>query len=93
MAEEVWQRLGHATTLAYEPWPAYDDSLLVESTIEIPVQVNGKLRGKITVPAAADQGSVLARLFEGWAHQREGRLLQHLGDLKRHLAREIEAWL
>ena len=46
-----------------------------------------------TLPAAADQGSVLARLFEGWAHQREGRLLQHLGDLKRHLAREIEAWL
>lgn len=46
-----------------------------------------------TLPGAADHGSVLARLFESWAHQREGRLLQHLGDLKRHLSREIEAWL
>lgn len=45
-----------------------------------------------TLPASAEHGIVIARLFEAWAHQREGRLLQHLGDLKRHLAREIEAW-
>lgn len=45
-----------------------------------------------TLPASADRGIVVARLFEAWAHQREARLLLHLGDLKRHLAREIEAW-
>lgn len=45
-----------------------------------------------TIPAGAEQGIVIARLFESWAHQREGRLLQHLGDLKRHLSREIEEW-
>lgn len=45
-----------------------------------------------TLPASAEHGIVIARLFEAWAHQREARLLQHLGDLKRHLAREIEAW-
>lgn len=45
-----------------------------------------------TLPASTDEGIVVARLFEAWAHQRESRLLLHLGDLKRHLAREIEAW-
>jgi len=60
IAEELWQLLGHSTTLAYEPWPTYDPALLVESEIEVPVQVNGKVRGKVTVPAAADQATVEA---------------------------------
>lgn len=45
-----------------------------------------------TIPASAEQGIVVTRLFESWAHQRECRLLLHLGDLKRHLSREIEEW-
>lgn len=45
-----------------------------------------------TLPTSADQAIVIARLFESWAHQREARLLLHLGDLKRHLSREIESW-
>ena len=59
LAEELWAKLGHTKTLAYEPWPAVDPSLLVESTVEIPVQVNGKLRGRVTVPADAKQEAVL----------------------------------
>ena len=58
VAEELWQKLGHANSLAYEPFPTFDPALLVESTVEIPVQVNGKLRGKIVVPAAADQATI-----------------------------------
>ena len=54
MAEELWQALGHAETLAYEPWPAFDPALAQEDTVEMPVQINGKLRSKITVPADAD---------------------------------------
>ncbi|TWU28544.1 leucine--tRNA ligase [Bythopirellula polymerisocia] len=54
IAEELWRALGHEKTLAYEAWPIYDDDVLAESTVEIPVQINGKLRGKITVPADAD---------------------------------------
>jgi leucyl-tRNA synthetase len=50
LAEELWQMLGHTKTLAYEPWPTADEKWLREDTVEIPVQVNGKLRGKITVP-------------------------------------------
>lgn len=45
-----------------------------------------------TLPAAAQQGIVIAQLFESWAHKREARLLHHLADLKRHLSQEIEAW-
>ncbi|MBR2839488.1 MAG: leucine--tRNA ligase [Kiritimatiellae bacterium] len=53
LGEELWQFLGHGKTLAYEPWPAYDAAALVEDEIEIPVQVMGKLRGRIRVPVAA----------------------------------------
>lgn len=60
LAEELWELLGHAQSLAYEPWPSYDPALLVENEIEVPVQVNGKLRGKITVPADAAQPAIEA---------------------------------
>jgi leucyl-tRNA synthetase len=54
IAEELWQALGESDTLAYAAWPTYDKSLLVENTVEIPVQVNGKLRGRITVASGTD---------------------------------------
>ncbi len=53
LGEELWSFLGHANTLAYEPWPAYDAAALVEDEIEIPVQVLGKLRGRVRIPVAA----------------------------------------
>jgi len=59
IAEELWALLGHSTTLAYEPWPGYDEALLVEDTVEIPVQVLGKLRGKIVMPADANKAAIL----------------------------------
>ena len=58
MAEELWQLLGHGETLAYEPWPVCDESLLVESELEIPIQIKGKVRTKITVPADADKAQI-----------------------------------
>jgi len=72
LAEELWQRLGHDHTLAYENWPEYDEAYLVEDTIEVPVQVNGKLRVVIQVPADADKEAVLA------AAKAEPKLAQHL---------------
>jgi leucyl-tRNA synthetase len=59
LAEELWARLGHAESLAYEPWPEHDERLLVADTIGIAVQINGKVRGKIEVPADADEEAVL----------------------------------
>ncbi|MEK7269889.1 MAG: leucine--tRNA ligase [Planctomycetota bacterium] len=60
VAEELWERLGSKATLACEPWPSFDPSLVVEDTIEIPVQVNGKVRSRIVVPAKADAKSLEA---------------------------------
>jgi len=53
IAEELWQLLGHGRTLAYEPWPAVDEAAMREDTIEVPVQINGKLRSRVMVPAGA----------------------------------------
>ena len=60
LAEELWSRLGHAESLAREPWPAWDEAYLQEDELEIPVQVNGKVRGRIRVPAAAAEAAVVA---------------------------------
>ncbi|MEZ6123923.1 MAG: class I tRNA ligase family protein [Planctomycetaceae bacterium] len=60
IAEELWRALGHSTTLAYEPWPTYDAALLVEDTVEIPVQFKGKLKCKIMVPNGLDAGALQA---------------------------------
>jgi leucyl-tRNA synthetase len=55
IAEELWRALGHTDTLAYEKWPHADLALLKADTIEVPIQVNGKLRSKLTVPADSDE--------------------------------------
>jgi leucyl-tRNA synthetase len=72
VCEEIWQRLGHANTLAYEPWPNYNSALLVEDTIEVPVQVNGKLRAVLTLPSGADKDTHLA------AAKSDAKVLAHL---------------
>jgi leucyl-tRNA synthetase len=54
LAEELWSTLGHQNTLAYESWPKYDPALTKADQVEVPVQVNGKLRSKIIVPAGID---------------------------------------
>jgi len=63
IAEELWQLLGHEKSLAYEPWPAFDPEAVRDSSIEIPVQIKGKLRARIMVPvdSQADEMERLAR--------------------------------
>ncbi|HEY0486155.1 MAG TPA: leucine--tRNA ligase [Mycobacteriales bacterium] len=60
IAEELWSRLGHSSTLAYEDFPVADPALLVAESVEYPVQVNGKVRGRVTVPADAEEDEVAA---------------------------------
>lgn len=55
ICEEMWETLGHDHTLAYETWPTYDEAMLVQATVEMAVQVNGKLRAKITVNKDEDK--------------------------------------
>ena len=58
IAEELWRRLGHPESLAYEAFPEPDSGYLVEDSVEVPVQVNGKVRGRIVVPAGADEATL-----------------------------------
>ena len=60
LAEELWTRLGHDASLAHGPFPVADERYLVEDTVEYPVQVNGKVRGRVTVAADATADAVEA---------------------------------
>ena len=58
IAEELWARLGHEHSLAAEPWPGHDEAMLARDTVEMPVQIGGKVRARIVVRADADSKSI-----------------------------------
>lgn len=58
ITEELWNRLNHNKTIAYEKWPEYDESKITENEIEIPVQINGKVKETITIPVDLEEGKV-----------------------------------
>jgi leucyl-tRNA synthetase len=60
MAEEIWSRLDHADTITYEPFPDADPAMLVDDTMEYPVQINGKVRARVEVATGADTKTVEA---------------------------------
>jgi leucyl-tRNA synthetase len=78
VAEEMWSRLGHPDSLATEPFPEADPAYLVDETVEIPVQVNGKFRSRVVVPAGADAEAVeaAARADDRIAALLEGRTVR-----------------
>ncbi len=59
LGEEMWQTLGHGESLAHEPFPTFDEAMLTDDTVELAVQVCGKMRGKIVVAADADEATVI----------------------------------
>ena len=58
LAHELWEMTGEKSNLLKAPWPKYDPALAAEDEIEIPVQVNGKLRGLVVVPASATEDQI-----------------------------------
>ena len=62
IAEELWQRLGHPSSLAREPFPQADPALAATASVTLPVQVNGKVRFTIEVPASADRDDIAEML-------------------------------
>ena len=64
LAEELWEMLGHKDGLWTVAWPEINEELAKEDEVEIPVQVNGKVRGRVTVPAGASQDEVMKRALE-----------------------------
>ena len=71
LAEELWQRLGHAGSLAYEPFPQPDPALVADTTVTLPVQVNGKVRFTIEVPASATRDDIAGLLARHPAYPRD----------------------
>jgi leucyl-tRNA synthetase len=78
MAEELWKQLGHPKTLAYEPWPVADPKYLEKTEVEMPVQINGKLKGVIKVPPKSTQDAVIAAAKElpGFAEWTAGKTIK-----------------
>ena len=60
IAEELWHRLGHDTSVTVAPWPEYDEKYLVENSVKYPVSFNGKVRYTLTLPASATKDEVEA---------------------------------
>ena len=58
LAEEVWSLLGGEGLIALAPWPKEDEAMLVDDSVTLPIQVNGKRRGEITVPKDLDKAEV-----------------------------------
>ena len=72
MAEEIWERVGHSTTIFAESWPSWDEAMLKSDTMALALQVNGKLRGNLEVPADLDKDSILAAAQKEVADKLEG---------------------
>ncbi|SUM33648.1 leucyl-tRNA synthetase [Staphylococcus gallinarum] len=49
ISEELWAKLGHEETITYQPWPSFDEAMLVDDEVEIVIQVNGKVRAKLKI--------------------------------------------
>ncbi len=75
--EEMWQALGHDNTIAYEQWPTYDEEAVKENTVEIGVQVNGKVRGTISLAVDEDQALALekAKALPGISSFIDGKII------------------
>ena len=71
VAEELWQRLGHPSSLAREPFPQADPALAATASVTLPVQVNGKVRFTIEVPASASRDDIAEILARHPAYPRD----------------------
>jgi len=81
IAEELWQRLGHPSSLACEPWPSYDESKMQQQTVEVVFQVNGKIRAKSSVPIDLEESALKQLAYA------EQNVKQHLDG--KHVVKEI----
>jgi leucyl-tRNA synthetase len=63
MAEEIWSALGNTRSLAQQPWPAHDPGQVIQDQVELPVQINGKVRARVTVPAGAAEPDIRAAVL------------------------------
>ncbi len=73
ITEELFQKIGNTKTIAQSPWPTYDDEKTVDNQIEIPIQVNGKLKATIFVPVDTEEENVKSLVHEKISHLLDGK--------------------
>ncbi|MBM3983768.1 MAG: leucine--tRNA ligase [Planctomycetes bacterium] len=93
IAEELWKALGHTDTLAYAPWPLFDAELAKDDEIEIPVQINGKVKARVRVPAETDDAALeaAARADATVAAQLAGKAVKLVKVVPRRLVNFVVA--
>ena len=78
VGEELWEAMGHEESIAYEPWPTYDEAALVESTIEVAVQINGKVKGVVTLPVDVSKDDAIKAGKEAVADKLTGNIVKEI---------------
>lgn len=78
VGEEIWSRLGHDDTIAYESWPTYDEALTVDDSVEIAVQINGKIKATISIGKDDPKETVIAKGKEAIADKLTGNIVKEI---------------
>jgi len=78
VGEEIWELMGHTDTIAYEPWPTYDEAKTVEDTVEIAVQINGKTKTTLAISVDDAKDDVLARAKEALGDRLSGNIIKEI---------------
>lgn len=78
VGEEIWQRMGHDDTIAFEPWPVYDEAKTVEDTVEIAVQINGKTKGTLEIGKQDPKDEVIAKAKDVIADKLTGNIVKEI---------------
>ena len=74
MAEEIWNKfLHHNTTIAYAKWPEYDESKTIDEEISLPIQINGKLKGNITITMDEDESNIKQKVHNAISSKLDGK--------------------
>ena len=64
ITEELWNKMGHSESISYEPWPTYDESKIIEDTMELPIQFNGKLKATVQIAKNLEKEEVAKFVHE-----------------------------
>ena len=78
VSEEIWEKMGHGETIAYESWPSFDEALTVELTVEIAVQINGKTRATINIGKDDPKDAVIEKAKESVKDRLTGNLVKEI---------------
>ncbi|MBR0435387.1 MAG: leucine--tRNA ligase, partial [Lachnospiraceae bacterium] len=78
VGEEIWQIMGHNDTIAYEPWPEYDEAATVDNTVEIAVQINGKTKATVALAKDCDKDTAIAAGKEALAGKLNGDIVKEI---------------